>query len=157
MLTAEEMAREQGKTLSAVIQDALREARSRRLKKELRALQGFWSRKARAKGILSERDLERYLTVVKVVFDTNIFVSAFVLPGGSAAKAVNRLIEGRDQLVFSKEILDEPLGVRARKFGRDREELARVAVFVDELGQRVQPRTRLSHQGGPAALETRGS
>lgn len=59
---AEEMAREQGKTLSAVIQDALREVRSRRLKKELRALQGFWSRKARAKGILSERDLERYLT-----------------------------------------------------------------------------------------------
>jgi hypothetical protein len=59
---AEEMAREQGKTLSAVIQDALRAARSRRLKKELRALQGFWSRKARAKGILSERDLERYLT-----------------------------------------------------------------------------------------------
>ena len=56
------MAREQGKTLSAVIQDALRDARSRRLKKELRALQGFWSRKARAKGILSERDLERYLT-----------------------------------------------------------------------------------------------
>jgi len=58
----EEMAREQGKTLSAVVQDALREARSRRLKKELRSLQGFWSRKARAKGILSERDLERYLT-----------------------------------------------------------------------------------------------
>lgn len=58
----EEMAREQGKTLSAIVQDALREARSRRLKKELRSLQGHWSRKARAKGLLSERDLERYVT-----------------------------------------------------------------------------------------------
>ena len=31
----------------------------------------------------------------------------------------------------------------ARKFGRDREELARVAVFMDEIGERVRPRTRV--------------
>jgi metal-responsive CopG/Arc/MetJ family transcriptional regulator len=58
---AEEIARDQGKTLSAVIQEALREARTRRLKKELREIQGYWSRKAREKGILTEKDLERYL------------------------------------------------------------------------------------------------
>ncbi len=80
---------------------------------------------------------------MRVVFDTNIFISAFVLPGGSAEKALARLIDGRDQLVFSKEILDELLGVLARKFGRDREELARVAVFIDEIGERVRPRTRV--------------
>jgi len=71
---------------------------------------------------------------VRVVFDTNILVSALVLPGGSADKAVARIIDGRDLLLFSREILDELLGVLARKFGRDREELARVAVFIDELG-----------------------
>jgi hypothetical protein len=58
---AEEMARAEGKTLSAVIQDALRAARASRLKAELGDLQGYWSRKAKARGILTERDLERYL------------------------------------------------------------------------------------------------
>lgn len=81
---------------------------------------------------------------MRVVFDTNIFVSAFVFPGGRAEKAVARVIDGKDQLLFSKEILDELLGVLARKLSRDREELARVAVFIDDLGQRVRPRVRLS-------------
>ena len=58
---AEETARAEGKTLSGVIQDALRSARARRLKKELRTVQGFWSRKAKEKKILTEKELERYL------------------------------------------------------------------------------------------------
>jgi hypothetical protein len=58
---AEEMARAEGKALSAVIQDALRLARADYLKWEFREIQGCWNRKARKKGILSEQDLERYL------------------------------------------------------------------------------------------------
>lgn len=58
---AETKAREEGKTLSAVIQDALRESKARRLSKELAELQGYWSQKARDKGILTEKDLARYL------------------------------------------------------------------------------------------------
>ena len=58
---AEEIARIEGKSLSAVVQDALRQARARRLKGELNNLQGYWSSVAREKGILSEEDLERYL------------------------------------------------------------------------------------------------
>lgn len=58
---AEEIARVEGKSLSAVVQDALRQARAHRLKGELDNLQGYWSRVAREKGILSEEDLERYL------------------------------------------------------------------------------------------------
>jgi len=58
---AEEMARAEGKTLSAVVQDALRATRAARLKSELRGIQGYWSRKAKAKGVLTEKDLERYL------------------------------------------------------------------------------------------------
>ncbi len=58
---AEETARAEGKTLSAVIQDALRLARAVRLKRELKAVQGYWSQKAREKGILTEEDLRRYL------------------------------------------------------------------------------------------------
>ena len=58
---AEALARAEGKTLSAVIQDALRLAGIERRLQELRDLQGYWARQARAKGILSEQDLERYL------------------------------------------------------------------------------------------------
>ena len=57
----EEMAREEGKPVSAVIQDALRQARRERLKRDFYQVQGYWSRKAKEKGVLSERDLERYL------------------------------------------------------------------------------------------------
>jgi hypothetical protein len=58
---AEALAKAQGKTLSAVIQDALRSARIDRTLQELRGIQGYWSRKARQRGVLSEQDLERYL------------------------------------------------------------------------------------------------
>jgi hypothetical protein len=58
---AEGIARAEGKTLSAVVQDALRLARRTRLTQDLEDLQGYWSRLAKEKGILSEEDLARYL------------------------------------------------------------------------------------------------
>lgn len=54
---AETMAREEQKTLSAVIQEALRLSRRERLKKEFFQIQDYWSSKAKAKGILTEKDL----------------------------------------------------------------------------------------------------
>jgi metal-responsive CopG/Arc/MetJ family transcriptional regulator len=57
----EEIAREEGKPLSAVIQDALRLARKERIKREFYQIQDYWSRKAKEKGILTEKDLDRYL------------------------------------------------------------------------------------------------
>ena len=54
-------AKSEGKTLSRIIQDALRQPRVERRMQELRASQGYWSRKARDMGILTEKDLERYL------------------------------------------------------------------------------------------------
>lgn len=58
---AEALALAEGKTLSAVIQDALRQARIERRLQELHGIQGYWSRKARDQGILTEQDLDRYL------------------------------------------------------------------------------------------------
>lgn len=58
---AEEMAREERKTLSAVIQEALKLSRKERLKKEFYQTQEYWSMKAKEKGILTEKDLKRYL------------------------------------------------------------------------------------------------
>ena len=57
----EEIARAEGKSFSAIVQEALRVARAQRTQSELRELQGFWSRKARETGIVSEDDLDRYL------------------------------------------------------------------------------------------------
>ena len=56
---AEALAKAQGKTLSAVIQDALRSARIDRRLQELRGIQRYWSRKARQRGVLTEQDLDR--------------------------------------------------------------------------------------------------
>ena len=55
------IAREEGKTISAIIQDALRLAKQERLKKDVQVIQKYWARKAKERGVLSERDLEKYL------------------------------------------------------------------------------------------------
>ena len=57
----EEIAREEKKPVSAVIQDALRIARRERLKGEFYRIQNYWSRKAKEKGVITGKDLERYL------------------------------------------------------------------------------------------------
>ena len=80
---------------------------------------------------------------MKVVFDTNILVSALVFPGGRGEAALRRIIEEQDRLVLSKAILDELLGILGRKFSRDAEELAHVAVFLSDLALSVKPRRRL--------------
>lgn len=49
------------------------------------------------------------------------------------------MVEGEDSLTLSRPILDELLSVLARKFSHDREALARVAVFLSELGEFVEP------------------
>ena len=80
---------------------------------------------------------------MKVVFDTNIFISAFVIPGGQAEKAILRIIEGRDILLLSKGILDELLTVLSAKFSRDKEEISRVAVILSEIAEWVGPSERI--------------
>ena len=80
---------------------------------------------------------------MRVVRDTNILVAALVFPGGQGEAALRRVIEGKDQLVLSRAILDELLEVLGRKFARDAEELAHVAVFISELATLVAPRRRL--------------
>jgi putative PIN family toxin of toxin-antitoxin system len=80
---------------------------------------------------------------MRVVFDTNIFISALVIPGSLAEKAVSRIIEGRDELVISTDIIKEVLSVLSSKFGREREALSHVAVILLELGEWVRPDQRV--------------
>jgi putative PIN family toxin of toxin-antitoxin system len=81
---------------------------------------------------------------LRVVFDTNILVAALVFPGGQGEEALLRIVEERDALLISKPILDELLGVLARKFARDAEALAHVAVFLGGLATMVKPARRIA-------------
>jgi putative PIN family toxin of toxin-antitoxin system len=77
---------------------------------------------------------------MRVVFDTNIFVSALVFPGGRAEAAIHRILDGRDELLLSPAILDEVLRVLAEKFAREGEELSRVAVLLGDMAEVVRPK-----------------
>ena len=76
---------------------------------------------------------------MRVVFDTNIFISALVISGSLAEKAILKIVEGEDTLVISKDIINEVLSVLSSKFGRDKEALSHVAVMLSELGELVKP------------------
>jgi uncharacterized protein len=80
---------------------------------------------------------------VRVVFDTNIFISAFVIPGSLAEKTILRIIEEKDSLLISRDIIDEVLSVLSSKFGRNREGLSHVAVTLSELAELVNPARRI--------------
>jgi putative PIN family toxin of toxin-antitoxin system len=81
---------------------------------------------------------------MRVVFDSNILISALLFPGGRAETAVANILEGMDDLVISRPILREVLSVLASKFSRDKEEISRVAVVLGEMGEIVEPSRRLS-------------
>jgi putative PIN family toxin of toxin-antitoxin system len=80
---------------------------------------------------------------VRVLFDTNVLISSLLFPGGSGEVALFRIIEGRDSLIISKPLLHELLTVLAHKFSHDREELARVAVLLDDIAEMIHPQTQL--------------
>lgn len=57
----DELARREGKSTVAVLRDLVSENKHNRLEQEFRAIKGYWSKKAKAKGVLTSRDLLRYL------------------------------------------------------------------------------------------------
>jgi len=81
---------------------------------------------------------------VRVVFDTNIYISALVIPGSQAEAAIFKIIEGTDTLIISREIIDEVLSVLAVKFSRDKDELPRVAVDLADLAELIKPDERIN-------------
>ena len=67
-----------------------------------------------------------------------------MFPGGRAEAALLKVIEGEAELIVSVPVIHEVLDVLARKFDRDAEELARVAVYLTELGRVVKPKRKLA-------------
>ena len=81
---------------------------------------------------------------MKVVFDSNIFVSSLVIPGSQAEKAILKIIEANHSLIVSKELINEVLAVLARKFSKDREAVSRAAVYLSDLAIMVRTTRRIS-------------
>ena len=57
----DQLARCEGKSTLSVLQDLVSENKHNRFEQELRTTQGYWTKRAKAKGILTARDLQRYL------------------------------------------------------------------------------------------------
>jgi len=80
---------------------------------------------------------------MRVVLDSNVYVSAFVVPGGAASQLMAALLRGRAEPLISRPIMAEVLGVLGRNFAADREQLARTALFLSGFAEQVVPRERL--------------
>ena len=81
---------------------------------------------------------------MRAVFDSNILISALTLPGGQGDRALTAVLAGDVTLILCKPILGEVLRILGAKFSRDAEELARVAVFLGDLAEWVEPKTTIS-------------
>ena len=80
---------------------------------------------------------------MRVVFDSNIYISALAISGTTAEKAIIRILEGTDTLLISKPILDEVLSTLARRFSRDPEALSQVAVTLTDMAELVKPQNTI--------------
>jgi len=82
--------------------------------------------------------------VLKVVLDTNIYVSALAFPGGRADEAIRLAFEARYQLFLSPAILAELVNVLERKFKWNRSQSVEACQMLSEIAQVVRPKTRVS-------------
>jgi len=80
---------------------------------------------------------------VRVVFDTNIFVSALLLPGRQADKALDRISAGSDRLLISQPIIDEVATVLDRKFEWSEERLIQASTLLKRIGEFIAATQRL--------------
>ena len=70
---------------------------------------------------------------MKVVFDTNIYISAFVIPGGNAEKAYIRSIDGDFELFTSIAILTELAGKLEAKFGWEKRRIVQLITSISNV------------------------
>ncbi len=80
---------------------------------------------------------------MKVVLDTNIFISAF-LRGGKPRAVLERAIEGKDNLFISRPILAELAEVLTRpKFGLDGELVERFVREIEDIAEIMTIKERI--------------
>jgi putative PIN family toxin of toxin-antitoxin system len=80
--------------------------------------------------------------VKRIVFDTNLIVSAFQF-GGKPMEVLQMAVDGEIILVFSKPILDETLRILRDKFGYSATRLNEVTGIIETCGIRITPTQKL--------------
>jgi len=80
---------------------------------------------------------------VRVVFDTNIYVSAFAIPGGQAEDAYLGAIRGRFELFTSVPILTETATVLQNKFEWSEDKARTLVQAISHVATVVTGGTRL--------------
>ena len=82
---------------------------------------------------------------MRIVFDTNVYISAFITPGGRSDVALRLARRGRFNLAVSREILSEIRGKLVEpKFGFSRDQATRVEQTILNIATVAEPETRLS-------------
>ncbi|MDR2232242.1 MAG: putative toxin-antitoxin system toxin component, PIN family [Tannerella sp.] len=74
---------------------------------------------------------------MKLVLDTNIFISSFFW-GGNPRKIMTRIIDGKDILFVTAEILQEIFSVMSRpKFNISNHQIVRFIDSIEEIAYRI--------------------
>jgi uncharacterized protein len=81
---------------------------------------------------------------VRFVFDTNIYISAFIVPGSKSDLAYRLAERGVFELAVSDAILTELTGKLGSRFGYTEEEIRQVENAVREVAIVFEPETELS-------------
>jgi putative PIN family toxin of toxin-antitoxin system len=80
---------------------------------------------------------------LKVVFDTNIFISAFVIPGGKAEEVYLRVLRGDFDLCSSVAILTETAQKLREKFGWPENQIVRLLQAISKVATVIKTRAHL--------------
>ncbi len=82
--------------------------------------------------------------MIRTVFDTNVLISAFAVPGSRSEKAFLLAMRGRVDLISSAAILTETANKLRQKFGLPEEDIIAVLKHVSRTAEIVKPTTRLA-------------
>jgi putative PIN family toxin of toxin-antitoxin system len=80
---------------------------------------------------------------LKVVLDTNIFISAFAIPGGKAEEAYLNAVRGNFNLCSSVAILTETAQKLRDKFGWDEDKITRLLKTIAKIATIIKSQPRL--------------
>jgi len=80
---------------------------------------------------------------LKIVFDTNIYISAFVIPGGNAEKAYLHAINNDFELYTSIAILTELARKLEEKFGWEKQKIAQLITSITKVANVLKTTPRI--------------
>jgi putative PIN family toxin of toxin-antitoxin system len=80
---------------------------------------------------------------LKVVFDNNIFISAFAVPGGKAEEVYLRVLRGDFDLCSSVAILTETAQKLREKFGWPENQIVRLLQAISKVATVIKTRAHL--------------